>query len=271
MLALSDVLGNSQQIERLALLVQDGNLARQQNARAVVAGQNFFLHFHELSAFERFTVPRHELVGLFLGEKIVVTLSDNFLVGHAAKPLVVLVPHHKAQVPGLLHEDGNGQILQDGIQISLLPLSFGDVGSHPKHVAGLPVRRVERALDGLEPDGFSLEIGQFLPGNDFFPQGVHDLQVIFLEGFNLLGVGIDVRFQLPHQLFRGLPPKLGRGAVDQHKMSRAVLHENEVGNGVDDIADKLLLFPQRLLRPFAFGNFPGQFPGPLSQLFSQPG
>ncbi len=75
-----DVLGDAEQIARLALLVADRDLAGVQEARAVCDRlERLLRNVHDVVAGKHGTVGGDELIGLLLGEQLVVVLAHELL------------------------------------------------------------------------------------------------------------------------------------------------------------------------------------------------
>ena len=76
----------------------------------------FLGNFHHLTAVQHGTVFRDEEAGLLLGEEIVVAFPDGGAAVDAERLFLRLVPADEFQVLGVLHEEHDGQVLEDRVQ-----------------------------------------------------------------------------------------------------------------------------------------------------------
>jgi hypothetical protein len=111
-----DVLGDPDQVQRPAGLVVDRDLLRVEDPLAVVGGVERLLRdVDDRAPVERLAVLHVEERRLFGRKEVAVRPADDLLARPADELFLGLVEPNEAQIPGVLHEYRNGNVLDHRI------------------------------------------------------------------------------------------------------------------------------------------------------------
>jgi hypothetical protein len=164
--------------------------------------------------------------------------------------IVEVVGHTAGEAPYGFHFMGLPELL-------LQLLSLGDVRGNPQHLAGAAIGGQERHLHCLEPSGgpggrtgcrfFIYERGA-LRGND--------LAIVSEEPVGFLLLQAEIRVASAEDMLDGSPVKLRERAIRQDVTAFPILHEDQVGIGIDDLPEEVLVVDGRCLKSGGPGGVP---------------
>ena len=104
--AFGDILRDAQQVLGSAIGIQDWHFERVERSDASVPGLNrLFRKLYQFSSGQDLAILRDEVVGLFLGEEVIVGVADHVLAGETDQLRAGLVPAHEPEIFGIFHED----------------------------------------------------------------------------------------------------------------------------------------------------------------------
>ena len=174
--------------------IEDRNLLCMQEANALMARlDRFFRDVHDRAAVQGLAIFLDKKVGLCLRPKVVVDLADHVLPRPAEQVFTCAVEPHEPQRLALLHEQHDGNVVDDGVEGCVGSLEFfldalahGDVhdrGDPADHMAGgISVRRIhgvnalELTLDGQ----FVFELNA-LATQHLLDAGANDLECLLAQ------------------------------------------------------------------------------------------
>ena len=250
-LALGDVLGDAQQVLRLAGGVAEGDLLGAQNGHAAVLARHVvFLNHADLARLQHLAIALDIDRGQFGGVEVGVGLAHHLLPREAQGLLAGAVQQHVAMVVGALDEHHRGHGLDDGGHEGLgaldLVLGGGQVGHTP--TVGL-VGRLQQAQHRADAQITSAF------GDDEAAQQVRGPigQAVGGEG-GQLGLGVDDQRLAVHQGRDRAIGVEGAAVLGGHAQEEGVALDDTDGAvfGVDDGNDqRVRLFAEPVIQGLA--------------------